>query len=190
MVTDVASPLITAEEMLALPDNGVEREVIEGHLRESAMTRRSRRHSRTTTNAAMILKRWRSSLSRNRGEVLTGDAGFCLKRNPDTTVGVDIAYVSAELAAQTPDDVYLINGAPVLAAEILSPTDTHERIVEKIRLLLDSGVQVVWIIDPDLQTVMVHRPGAAPTLFTASEELPGDPELPGLRIGVAELFES
>ena len=36
-----------------------------------------------------------------RGEILVGDAAFRLRRNPDTTVGIDLAYVSAEMAAQT-----------------------------------------------------------------------------------------
>jgi Uma2 family endonuclease len=179
---------MTAEELLALPDDGVERDLIEGQLRERPMTRRNRRHSRTMVKTARILDAWADQKSGGRGEILAGDAGFRLRQDPDTTVGIDVAYVSAQLAASAPDDVYLIDGAPVLAAEILSPSDTHEDIVEKIELLLKSGTAVVWLIDPDLRTVTVHRPGSEPVLFSASQELCGDPELPNFRVKVSELF--
>jgi len=188
MSTAEAASTMTAEELLALPEDGIERDLIEGQLRERPMTRRNRRHSRTMARTAQILGAWANQSHGKRGEILAGDAGFRLRQNPDTTVGIDVAYVSAQLATSAPDDVYLIDGAPVLAAEILSPSDTHEDIVDKIELLLKSGTAVVWLIDPDLRTVTVHRAGAEPVLFSASQELPGDPELPGLRVKVAHFF--
>ncbi len=47
--------LMTTEQMLALPEDGVERELIRGQLREKPMTRRSRRHSRTEAAVAYLL---------------------------------------------------------------------------------------------------------------------------------------
>jgi Uma2 family endonuclease len=189
MSTATATPLMTAEEMLALPDNGMDRDLILGQLRERPMTTRCRRHARTTTRLARLLENWLVCQPMPRGEVLTGDAGFRLRRAPDTTAGIDVAYISAQLARQTPEDVSLIDGAPILAVEILSPSDTHERVVEKIELFLEAGVPVVWIVDPDLKTVTVYRPVAEPVLFNASQELSGDPDLPGFQLRVAELFE-
>lgn len=190
-MSTVAPPrLMTTEEFLALPDDGIERDLIRGVVKKYGMTRRNRRHSRTTTKAAKHVDLWLDRQSPRRGEVLCGDAGFQLLADPDTTVGIDLAYISAEVAARFDDDVYLIEAAPILAAEILSPSDTHEDIVEKIELLLKAGVNVVWIIDPDLRTVTVYRPDKLPILFNASQELAGDPELPGFRVKVAELFGS
>lgn len=188
MSTATASAGMTADELLALPDDGIERDLIDGQLRERAMTRRNRRHTRSAGNLATLLGAWKNQLHAPRGEVLVGEAGFRLQRDPDTTVGIDVAYVSPELAARTPDDVFLIDGAPVLAVEILSPSDTHEDVTEKIRLLLNHGAQVVWIVDPDLRTITVHRPQNEPVLFNAAQELVGDTELPGLRFRVADLF--
>ena len=34
----------------------------------------------------------------------------------------------------------------------------------------------------------VHRAGAAPEMFNATQELTGDPELPGFRVAVARIF--
>lgn len=184
-----AAVLMTAEEMLALPDNGMERDLIEGQLRERPITRRNRRHSRTTARVARRLDEWLDQQSAPRGEILAGEAGFRLRRNPDSTVGVDVAYISAELAQRTPRDVFLIDGAPVLAVEILSPSDTHEELVEKIELYLVTGVRIVWIIDADLQTVTVHRPDAQPVLYNETQVLSGEPDLPGFRMQVADLLE-
>ena len=50
------------------------------------MTRRNPRHCRATTNLAQLLANWLEQQPEPRGEVLTGEAGFCLRRDPDTTV--------------------------------------------------------------------------------------------------------
>jgi Uma2 family endonuclease len=180
--------LMSTEDLLALPEDGVERELIQGQLKERPMTRRNRRHSRATTKVAKLLDNWLSQQPQPRGEVLSGEAGFRLRRDPDTTVGIDVAYVSAELAAKTPADAFLVDGPPALAVEILSPKDRHEDIVAKVQEYLGSGVSLVWIVDPDLRTVTVYRADVPPVLFNDSQELSGEPFLPGFRAPVADVF--
>ena len=75
----------------------------------------------------------------------------------------------------------------MLAIEVLSPSDTHEEVVEKIHASLEAGL-ISREVDPDFRTIRVHRPGDEPTMFTASRILSGDPELPGFRVAVADLF--
>ena len=188
MSTISAAPSMTSEELLALPDDGIERELIRGQLREREMTRRNRRHSRTTARLASFLGGWLDQRQREKGEVLVGDAAFRLTKDPESTGGIDLAYISEELSKKAPDDTFLIDGTPVLAVEILSPSDTHEDVVEKVQLYLEVGVAVVWIVDPDLRHVTVYRPGKDQVLFAASQDLIGDPELPGFRVRVADIF--
>ena len=187
MSTISAAPLMTSEALLALPDDGIDREIIRGQLREREMTRRNRRHSRTTARLGWFLNTWLHQQAPG-GEILVGDAAFCLAHNPESTVGIDLAYISESLSKVAPDDTFLIDGIPVLAAEILSPSDTHEDIVEKVQLYLEVGVAVVWVIDPDLRNVTVYRPGKDAVFFAASQELVGDPELPCFRVRVADIF--
>jgi Uma2 family endonuclease len=188
MSTTVTPPIVTGDDLFGLPDDGIEREFIRGQLRERPMTRRSRRHSRATARLARYLDLWLDQRPEPKGEILVGDAAFRLGKKPETTVGIDVAYISHDLSAQSPDETFLIEGPPVLAAEILSPTDEHKDIVEKIELYLETGVAVVWIVDPDLRNVTVYRPGQQEVLFAAAQELIGDPELPGFRVKVAHLF--
>ena len=187
MVT-MTAPLTTAD-MLALPENGTERWLIAGELRERPMTVRNRFHSRTLVCTSTELENWNRRLPPPRGQVLGGEAGVRLTRNPDSTVGIDIVYVSPEVIVQQTDATTLIDGAPILAVEILSPNDTLEDIHEKIDTFLAAGVALIWIIDPYDRTVRVYRPGTQPAFFNALDELTGDPHLPGFRVPVARLFE-
>src|SRR2546423_3479603 len=103
-MTAVQTPLTTTEELLALPEDGIERDLIRGQLRELGMTRRNRRHSETEPSVVAVLKEWLKRQPEPRGTVLSGEAGFRLRRDPDTTVGIDVAYISAETARANPPD--------------------------------------------------------------------------------------
>jgi Uma2 family endonuclease len=184
-----ASTLMTTEELLALPENGTDRWLIAGELRERSMTKRNRFHSRAMARVCTMLEDWLESQPRPRGQVLVGEAGVILARDPDTTVGIDVTYISAEVLARQTCDSTMVEGVPTLVVEILSPHDTMDDINEKIDVYLAAKVPLVWIIDPHRQTVTVHQPGKPSALFNVGDELTGDPHLPGLRVPVARIFE-
>jgi Uma2 family endonuclease len=142
MSTATAPRPMTVEELDALPDDGMERELIRGELRERPRTRRNRRHSRAEIKIGKALDLWLDAHADRGGEVVGGEAGFILRRDPDTNVGIDVAYVSAEVAARRPEAPDF-EGPPVLAVEIRSPSDTQEAVDEKVTLDLESGVAVI-----------------------------------------------
>jgi Uma2 family endonuclease len=189
-MTTLTEPVsMTTEQLLALPENdAVDRELINGQLRERPMTGRNRRHSRTQTKFGKHLDNWLDGQSDPKGEVVSGEAGFRLRRNPDTTVGIDVAYISPETAAANTDGVGLIDGIPVLVVEILSPSDSQEDVLEKVQVYLDCGVALVWVAEPVFRVVTVYRPGAEPELFNAQQFLEGGTFLPGFRVKVADCF--
>lgn len=180
--------LMTTEQLLAMPDDGVERWLIRGQLREKPMTYRNRWHSRTLVRICRFLDVWLDQQPAPRGAVLGGEAGVRLRRDPDTTVGIDVIYVSAEVAAYQPADTTVIDGVPVLAVEILSPSNTVEEIDEKIDSYRAAGVPLVWIVDPHDRTVTIYRPNQEPETVNIRQELSGEPHLPGFRVPVADLF--
>lgn len=180
---------MTTEEMLALPANGTDRWLIDGHLREKAMTVRNRWHSRVMVRISRFLDTWLDQQPPPRGEILCGEAGCRLRRNPDTTVGIDVVYVGPELAHKEPEETTLIEGVSILAVEILSPNDTIEGIQEKVANSLQADVKLVWVIDPHDQTVTIYQPGSPPYLVNVTQELSGEPHLPGFRVSVAQLFD-
>ena len=58
-----------------------------------------------------------------------------------------------------------------------------------MRDYLAAGARLVWVLDPEARTVTVHGPSSDPRPFTAGEALDGEDVLPGLRLGVAGLFD-
>ncbi|MFM9961490.1 MAG: Uma2 family endonuclease [Planctomycetaceae bacterium] len=192
MTVATTIPLMTYEEFMDLPDDGLDRELIRGVVKvrgeATKMTRRSRKHCRVSSKVTAALEIWMATQPQPRGEVLVGEAAFRLSDESDSGVGIDVAYVDSDLIADTDEDAFEIVGPPTLAVEVLSASDQHRDIVEKIELYLEAGVPVVWVIDPDLKVVHVHRPNEEPISFNIRHELTAEPDLPGFRIAVADLF--
>ncbi len=184
-----AQALMTIEQLLALPEDGTDRWLIAGELRERPMRRRNRYHSRVNARVAQLLLDWLDAQPEPRGQVLVGEAGVILSHDPDTTVGIDVIYVSAETVQNQSEESTLIDGIPILVVEILSPSDTIEDINEKIDVYLAARVPLVWIIDPHRRTVTVYQPDREPVLYTMRDEISGEPHLPGFRVPVARIFE-
>ena len=153
------------------------------------MTVRNRFHSRILALVCAELVNWLRQQPPPRGQVLGGEAGVRLQRDPDLTVGIDVVYVSSDVLVQQTDETTLIDGVPTLAVEILSPNDTVEEINDKLALYRRAQIPLVWLIDPYIRTVTVHAVGNEPVLFNIKQELSAEPHLPGLRVPVARLFE-
>jgi len=185
----VATPLLTAEQLSALPDDGMDRWLIRGELREQPMTYRNRTHSRVVIQVATIVNNWLSQQPEPRGWAGTGDAGCRLTRNPDTVFGVDVLYISPAIVAQQTNTTTLIEGAPTLAVEVMSPSDQQEDINDKSDAYLDAGTSLVWLVNCHHRIVTVLRPGAKAEAFDIDEELSGEPHMPGFRVKVLDLFE-
>src|SRR5438132_672500 len=98
------------------------------------------------------------------------------------------AYLSAETAQANTDDESFIDGAPALVVEILSPSDKHEEVTEKVDVYLDAGVKLVWVADPSFRTITVYRADAPPQLFNETQTIDAEPHLPGFRAAVSEVF--
>lgn len=183
----VDAPKMTVEEFLALPDDGVERMLIDGVVREIGMTIRRWEHGSVQANVTFLLKSWLGARPRPRGRVIDGEVGFRLAGG--TLVGVDVAYVSPELAAATPRTQAVFEGSPTLAVEVLSPSDKQEDVDDKIASYLAANVSHIWVVQPRFRTVTAYRPDALPRLYNVGDEIDAEPHLPGFRAAVATIFE-
>jgi Uma2 family endonuclease len=185
--------LMTVEEFLRLPENGNERWLIQGQLHEipseKPMTVRNRFHSRLLMKMGTELEMWLRTQPSPKGGIFGGEAGFLLRRNPDTIVGIDIAYVDSPTLSKQTNETTLIDGVPILAIEIMSPSDRREDLTAKIREYLSVGVAYVWTVDPDFKYITAYRPNENPQLYTLDSEITAEPQLPRLRIQINSLFE-
>lgn len=108
-------------------------------------------------------------LDRREGRVYLPDVSVTLREN----VG------EGEVPVEVPPD---------LAAEVLSPDDRAGRVAERVDFYLRAGTRPVWVIDPELETVSVCRPDAAPTLHRSPSILDAAPVLPGFRLDLGRYF--
>jgi Uma2 family endonuclease len=182
--------LMTSDELFALPDaDKFDRWLIDGELREEPMSLRSPSHAAAVLTLSCLLGNWCVTRPQPRPRGYAGDIYFRLRSDPDTNVGIDVALATPTQAAGVTPDTRFIDRPPALAVEVLSASDTIERIQEKLDSYLTAGTPQVWVVDPFDSTVTVYRPGRPPVLYNDTQELPRDPELPGFRCRVAEIFE-
>ncbi len=103
------------------------------------MIYRNWKHSGDEAKIAHLLWERLDKQASPRGRIHSGDAGFRLSRDPETFVGIDVAYASADLVAMTTGRRQAFyDGPPILAVEILSPSDKHEDVVEKVNLYMEA----------------------------------------------------
>ena len=181
--------LISAEDFLAIAespeydDRSIE--LVEGEIIE--MSKSSGLHGQIT----MFLgaKIFNFVADNALGIVTAAETGFILERNPDgrdTVRALDIAFIRGEkVPGVLPDQ--LVNVAPDLAVEVISPSNKVADMHRKIRQLLAAGTALVWIVHPETHTVEVHTQSGATTLEEV-DTLSGGDVLPGLEIPVSEIF--
>ena len=81
--------LMTAEALLRLPEDGMRHELVRGELR--TMPPAGSEHCGVT--AIFVISLGHHVLTRQLGEVLTGEPGFRLTVKPDTVRAPDVAFV-------------------------------------------------------------------------------------------------
>lgn len=100
----------------------------------------------------------------------------------------DVAFVRAERMPQGEARWHFPRLAPDLAVEVLSPTDRGRDVRAKVAMYQEAGVPLIWLVDPEAQTVTALALGKEPVTLTGADALDGGDVLPDLRIEVAEIF--
>jgi Uma2 family endonuclease len=123
----------------------------------------------------------------NRGYIASNDAGLVVEREPDTVYGPDI-FLFDEATAFDALPAKWEDRPPALVVEIVSPSDRPGRVLRRVTRFLKMGVPLVWVLDPETQSVVVYRSGQNPVTLERSDELTGADVLPHLRLRVADFF--
>jgi len=118
------------------------------------------------------------------GHLSSSDGGYAIGNERYIP---DVAYISKERYPK-PKGVTWIPIAPDLAVEVLSPSNTGKEIAIKLSNYLAAGT-VVWMVDPDDETVSVHEPGKAAQILRESDTLTGGDVLPGFSVTVKDIFK-
>ena len=81
------------------------------------------------------------------------------------------------------------NIAPDWTIEILSPNQSHSRVIKNILHCLDNGTELGWLIDPQEQSVLVYLRSQQPLFFEAATDILPVPDFAkAFQLTLGELF--
>ncbi len=180
----VVTPLMTAEQLLVMSDDGRRWELVDGELREMAPAGFD--HGRVALRIGARLDE--HVRVEGLGAVVAAETGFRLSRSPDTVRAPDAAFVAAHRLPPRQEQQRFLDLAPDLAVEVVSPSDRAADVTEKALAWLAAGTSLVWVVYPSQRLVAVYSADGAVTHVREGGALGGEQVLPGLRLDVADVF--
>ena len=177
--------LMTADELMMMPNDGYLYELIKGELIKVSPPP-GHEHGLVTMNIAGPLYEYVKT--RNLGKVYAAETGFLLEQNPDSVRAADVSFVRRERIERAGSVKGYWIGAPDLAVEVISPSDTVGRIEGKVAAWLKADTALLWVVSPKLHAVTVYRSLTDVTVLTERDKLDGGDVVPGFTIPIAEIF--
>ena len=171
--------LLTVEEFLPrLEERDVRYELVDGEL--VIMSPAMLPHNRVRDKLLVALMPF---VEERKLGLVVAEQAFQLS---ERTVRIpDVAFIRSgrDLATNRP-----IEGAPDLAIEVVSPSNTPREIDQRISDYFAAGCKRVWVLYPEYREVYIH--GLSGVTRRKADDLLEDPELlPGFSVKVASLFE-
>jgi Uma2 family endonuclease len=178
---------MTYDDLLAIPDDGLRHELIDGEHIVSPSPGSA--HQLIVGNLYLLL----GTFLRDQPLGVAMLAPFDIVFSRHDVVEPDLIYFSIDRFRAIVGEKNA-QGAPDLAVEIVSPWSRRRDEVTKRRLYERWGVSEYWVVDPELESVKVYR--LTDRIYSRTAELSveaGDslntPLLPGLSLTLASLFE-
>ena len=176
--------LVTAEELLDMPDDGHRYELVRGELRKMAPAGYRHGKSAGKLNGTLFIH----VETNNLGTVPTAETGFLLASDPDLVRVPDVAFIRREREEAVGVMDGFFPGPPDLAIEVISPHDRYSEVEEKVTDWLEAGTLMVVVVDPRRRTASVRLPGQAAVTLTELDTLNGGDVVPAWSLPVADIF--
>ena len=172
---------MTGDDLLRLPDDGAKNELYEGILVRETMT--SFGHGSFCQRLGFLLGLY--GMQTGFVNSVVQNALFDLTppgAGRRTILAPDLAIMPSKL----PPTFAVLTAIPLIAVEVLSPSQSMAEMRLKARFYRNVGVDEVWIIDPSARAIEVwHNQG--PTTFTDPQPLTST-LLPGFGFTYADLL--
>lgn len=176
--------LMTAEDLLSLPGDGMRHELIDGELR--TMPPAGGAHGGAAGSIHGHLSRF--VYDHPVARVLAAETGFVLRRNPDRVRAPDVAVLTIQRLPVEGLPVGYIPGAPDMAVEVVSPGDRPAEVRDKASDWLRAGARIVWVVYPSPVRLLIYRADGSIEELGPDGEVDGEDVLPGFRMRVRDLL--
>lgn len=182
--------VITEDELIRLDSEGKFFEVANGEL--VPMSPVGYEHSELTFHVAKLL----DSIVRDRklGYVHPDNLIYVLARNEAEGLEIaripDVSFIRRGRFPKDFDRKRPFPGAPNLAVEVISPSETETVTLAKVRDYLRYGSEEVWVLFPDAQEVYQYRSSDPKTIhvYTSDDVIDTTALFPGLMLKTSDLF--
>lgn len=174
--------LLSVEDLEKMPDDCLHRELIEGELIE--LPPPEFRHALIAHRIYELLNDFVAP--RKLGMVLI-ELGHLVRSNRRTWIQPDVSFLRAGRYDLENPGKYS-TGAPDLAVEVISPSETARSVHLKTGILLSSGTQEVWTVYPDTRTVEIHSANDIVRVLHEGDQI-ASPLFPGWSAPVRLFFE-
>ncbi|PSO64710.1 MAG: Uma2 family endonuclease [Cyanobacteria bacterium QH_8_48_120] len=174
---------LSLDDFLNLPESDDRYELVDGELKPKVSQKF--KYSITQLRLLTAINDWCEQ--QQIGRVLP-EWGVLLQRSGNDWVPVpDLTYVSYQRLSPEWDEDAPCPVLPELVIEIISPGQSFGELTEKAEDYLSAGIDRIWVVDPQAQSVTVFRKdGRFETL--RNNQLINDSLLPELELRVADLF--
>jgi len=175
--------LLTADELEQMPDDdSVRTELDEGEL--ITMPPTGLDHGYYESRIVSILEQY---VRQHRlGRVYCGEPGFRL--GIATVRAPDVAFIRQERPEALKSRGFA-KGAPDMAVEIFSPSDSVPQLMRKVKQYFAAGCHTVWIVYPDAREIHALEASGADRILRDGDLMEAPELLPGFSVPVAEFFE-
>ncbi len=182
MTTAPVSPLLTAEQFVALPD-GEQYELLDGELVERVVGQES------SMIAILVAQTLANFVYPSRiGYIFDGSLGLKIFPNrPRRIPRADLTFIRRSRLPQGPSGG-LLEVAPDLVVEVVSPGDEASMLERKLSDYREAGIPLIWVIYPATRQVHVIQENGPEHTRGQQDVLTGEPVLPGFSCPVGSLF--
>ena len=181
----ITKKLLTAEDLLFLPDNGMRHELVRGELIE--MPPPGIMHTILTDQIGWLV----GTFVRQHNLRFIGgpEAAAYIERRPDTVRAADYALISLErITEPLPDRGYVFGVVPDLVVEVISPGYRASAVDAKTQMWLDAGVRLVLVGYIESREIVAHHDDGTVRRFGPGDTLTCEPVLPGFACAIDEIF--
>ncbi len=180
-----AKKLLTAADLLAMPDDGKRYELVQGELIE--MPPPSIMHGIVTGRLGYRITHFIEE--RNLPFIYGPEAGIYIEQAPDTIRAADYALIArTRITEPLPERGYAAGVIPDLVVEVVSPDYPMTAVDSKIQTWLAAGVRIVLAIYITSREVVAHHHDGTVQRFGPGDTLTCEPVLPGFACRVDDIF--
>ena len=175
--------LLTAEEFyLFCCRNDGRYELVDGEVLELAPA--NDEHGETAGNVVTAFNNYSRPRGIGRARVETG---YTLRIGPDTVRGPDVSFVLQPRVEGRGSGFPV--GAPDIAVEVVSPSNTAAEVARKVAEYLAAGSQRVWVVYPAARRVIIHCADGSVLSYGGDDVITDEELLPGFSLPLSEIFE-